>query len=107
MAYTNILSRKLGIEFINLGFSGSGKGEPQMAKLITQIENPLCYILDYEPNCIGLKYYKKTLPEFIKILRSSHKDIPIPLFPIYLLLLKILILGLKNHRWKGKILKQD
>lgn len=77
MAYTNIISRKLGIEFINLGFSGSGKGEPEMAKLITHIENPICYILDYEPNCMGLKYYRKTLPEFIKILRKANKNIPI------------------------------
>lgn len=77
MAYTNILSRKLGIEFINLGFSGSGKGEPEMAKIITQIENPLCYVLDYEPNCMGLKYYRKTLPQFIKILRKKSKNIPI------------------------------
>ena len=28
MAYTNILSRRIDAPFINLGFSGSGRGEP-------------------------------------------------------------------------------
>lgn len=77
MAYTNILSRRFNYEFINLGFSGSGKGEPEVAKIISEIKYPGCFVLDYEANCISTKLFKKTLPEFIKILRSEHKDIPI------------------------------
>ncbi len=77
MAYTNILSRWLGIEFINLGFSGSGRGEPEMARIITQIGFPVLYILDYEGNSGGLKYYRKTLPQFIRILRKAQPKIPI------------------------------
>lgn len=77
MAYTNILSRRINMEFINLGFSGNGKGEPNMARLISKIENPACLVLDYEPNCVSTSLYKETLPEFIRIYRESHPDIPI------------------------------
>lgn len=76
VAYTNILSRLLGIEFINLGFSGSGKGEPELAHLITMIDNVVCIILDYQANT-DYQRYCSTLPEFIKILRNRFKKTPI------------------------------
>ena len=77
MAFTNILSRRFNHEIINLGFSGNGRGEPELAKLILEIENPACYILDYEANCFSTELLKKTLPEFIKILRSRNPGIPL------------------------------
>ena len=77
MAYTNILSRRFNQEFINLGFSGNGKGEPELAMLINQIENPACIILDYEANSVSTEQYKKTLPVFIRILRNKNPKVPI------------------------------
>jgi len=77
MAYTNILSRRFNQEFINLGFSGNGRGEPELAKLILEIENPACFVLDYEANSLSTEMLKKTLPEFINILRSKHAKTPI------------------------------
>lgn len=77
MAYTNILSRKLNIEFINLGFSGNGKGDPEVAKIITDIPNPACFVLDYESNCSEEGRLEETLPEFIRILREAHPEVPI------------------------------
>lgn len=76
MAYTNILSRKLGIEIINLGFSGSGKGEPELAHLITMIKDVRCIILDYHANA-GIEGYISTLPDFVKILRTKFQNIPL------------------------------
>ncbi|HOL50484.1 MAG TPA: SGNH/GDSL hydrolase family protein [bacterium] len=76
MAYTNILSRWLGVEFINLGFSGSGKGEPELAHLITMIDDVRCIILDYQANA-GIEGYISTLPAFVKILREKFRKIPI------------------------------
>jgi len=35
-------SRRLNAECINLGFSNSGKGEPELAEIIAGIENPAC-----------------------------------------------------------------
>lgn len=77
MAYTNILSRKLNIQVINMGFSGNGKGEPEMARLISEIPDPACFILDYEGNANDGGILENTLPDFIDILRSKHKDIPV------------------------------
>lgn len=77
MSYTNILSRRFNYEFINLGFSGNGKGEPNMARIITEIENPACLVLDYEANCVDTPIFERTLPEFIRIYRESYPDVPI------------------------------
>lgn len=75
MAYTNILSRKLDMQFVNLGFSGNGKGEAALAHLITQIPEKRIIILDYEAN--AKTSMKETLGPFVDILRKKHPDIPI------------------------------
>jgi lysophospholipase L1-like esterase len=77
MAWTNILSRRLNVEFINLGFSGSGKGEPEVAETISDIANPACFILDYEANVDGIELLRERFPEFIRILRQRHPKVPI------------------------------
>ena len=77
MAYTNILSRRFNQEFINLGFSGNGKGEPELAQIISTIPNMECVIIDYEANGVDTSTYKKTLPQFIKIIRDAHPKLPI------------------------------
>ncbi|CAG7649171.1 hypothetical protein PAESOLCIP111_05808 [Paenibacillus solanacearum] len=76
MAFTNILSRRFHREFINLGFSGNGRGEPELAHLIAQIERPALLALDYAAN-VSTEQYIATLPEFIRIYRSVHPDTPI------------------------------
>lgn len=77
MAYTNILSRRFPMEFINLGFSGSGLGEPEVAKAIRDIPDQACLVLDYEANCPSVEHMERTLPEFIKIYRENHAVVPI------------------------------
>ena len=61
--HANQMSRMLNRPFINLGFSGSGKGEPEMARTMADIKNPAMYVLDYDANahCDGLDV---TLPVF-------------------------------------------
>ena len=78
MCHTNILSRKLNRPFINLAFSGSGKGEPEMAEMLAKIKNPAMFILDYDANAqsAGLK---KTLSTFTDIIRKKHPETPIVL----------------------------
>ena len=71
MAWTNILSRRLNVEFINLGFSGSGRGEPEVARAIAAIPDPALLILDYEANA-GPEGLRETLGPFIDILRATH-----------------------------------
>ncbi|MEK4976699.1 SGNH/GDSL hydrolase family protein [Bacillus sp. FSL K6-6540] len=77
MSYTNILSRRLHLEFINLGFSGNGKGEPELAELAAQISEPACLVIDYEANCGGTEAYRQTLPRYIETYRKFHPEVPI------------------------------
>ena len=75
MAYTNILSRELEMQLVNLGFSGNGRGEAALANLITQISGTRCIVLDYEANAGNT--IKETLGPFVDILREHDPDIPI------------------------------
>ena len=76
MCHTNIMSRMLDRPFINLGFSGSGKGEPAMAEIMSEIADPAMFVLDYDANA-GVEGLRKTLSGFIDILRSKHPETPI------------------------------
>ncbi|NRA38343.1 MAG: SGNH/GDSL hydrolase family protein [Planctomycetes bacterium] len=76
MCYTNILSRALNAEIINLGFSGSGKGEPALAQYISQIKNTGLLVLDYQANT-GAVGIAKTMAAFVDILRAADADVPI------------------------------
>ena len=75
MLYSNIISRKLDVQFVNLGFSGNGKGDHALAHLINEISDVSLIILDYEAN--ATKTLKTTLKPFIKILREEHPLTPI------------------------------
>lgn len=77
MAYTNILSRRLNVAFVNLGFSGNGRGEKEVAATIAEIPDPLCFVLDYEANCVSTELLQETFPVFIQTLREAHANVPI------------------------------
>lgn len=49
MAFTNILRRRLNIPVINLGFSGNGRMEPELADLLSELDAQV-FILDCVPN---------------------------------------------------------
>lgn len=72
LSFTNILSRRLKREFINLGFSGNGFGEAEVAEVISQIDNVEMFILDYEANAGTNGLLEKNLEDFIKIIRRNH-----------------------------------
>lgn len=76
MVSSNIISRMLNREVINLGFSGSGKGEPEIARLLAGIGDPALYIVDYTWN-VDPAALAATLPNFIDILRTAHPAVPI------------------------------
>jgi hypothetical protein len=75
MAYTNILSRMLNREVINLGFSGNGKLDLDVAEQMARLE-PSCYVVDCVPNCTD-ELIRKQGFEFLEILRRAHPDVPI------------------------------
>lgn len=77
MSFTNILSRKLDVEFVNLGFSGSGLGEVELAHIINRIDNKNLVILDYDANGGATGDMEYNLEPFIDTIRSKNPSIPI------------------------------
>lgn len=75
MAYTNILSRALNVEVVNLGFSGNGRGEPEVLAEVAAVPEPLLFILDYEANAGDT--LPDTLPGAIEILQTRCPDVPV------------------------------
>ncbi|MBR2891462.1 MAG: SGNH/GDSL hydrolase family protein [Bacilli bacterium] len=76
MSYTNALSRRMGYEVLNFGFSGNGRGQKEIAELLSSIDNVKMFILDYEANAT-LPMLKDTLDNFINILRNKNPYTPI------------------------------
>lgn len=76
MSANNQMSRLLNRPFLNFGFSGNGRGEPVMAELLAEIEDPAMYILEYDANA-GSAGLRATLANFIEILRKKHPEVPI------------------------------
>ncbi|HOZ47540.1 MAG TPA: SGNH/GDSL hydrolase family protein [Candidatus Hydrogenedentes bacterium] len=77
MGYTAILGRHLDWATINLGFSGSGRGEIELADLLTEID-AAAYVLDCVPN-MSPEVVTERIEPFVKRLRSAHADTPIVL----------------------------
>jgi hypothetical protein len=75
MCTTAILGRRLNREIINLGFSGSGKMEPEVAELLAELD-PEIYFIDCLPNLEADDVAVRVEP-FIRILRKIHPDTPI------------------------------
>lgn len=83
MCHIAMLGRWLNYPVVNLGFSGSGKSEPQMQELVSEID-AACYVLEPLPN-MTVDQVKERIPTFIKTLRKKHPTAPILLVenPLY------------------------
>jgi hypothetical protein len=77
MVHTAILGRRLNIPVINLGFSGNGKMEPEIAELLAEIDASV-YVMDCLPNCTAAEVTERTAP-LVTILRKARPMTPIVL----------------------------
>jgi len=77
MVHTAILGRHLDRPVINLGFSGNGKMEPEVAELLAEIDASI-YVIDCLPNCTAAEVTERTAP-LVNILRKAHPTTPIVL----------------------------
>ena len=74
--YTNTVSRMLGRDIWNLGFSGNAKGEPAMAQYIAGLDME-CFVLDYDHNALTVEHLENTHEPMFRAVRQAHPDIPI------------------------------
>lgn len=75
-AYQGFLSRRFDADFINLGFSGSARGEAVMAEYIAGLDMSL-FVLDYDHNAPNAGHLEKTHEKMFLTVREKHPDIPI------------------------------
>lgn len=75
MAHTCILQRMLNREVINLGFSGNGRLDPEIARLMASVDAGL-YVIDVMPNVTTEQFVERIGP-FYQILRAARPDTPI------------------------------
>ena len=78
MAWSNILQRRLGHEFVNLGFSGNAHMENEVLDLIAEIDAKV-YILDEMPNVSSFSAdeIRDTVLNGVRRLRTKRPDTPI------------------------------
>lgn len=77
MAYPSIVGRMLDIPTINLGFSGNGKNEPEVAKLLAELD-PSVYVIDSLPNLSPEEAAERVEP-FLATIRKAHPKTPLVL----------------------------
>ena len=75
-AYINHLNRRLNIPVINLGFSGSAKGEPLMAETIAAMDMS-AFVMDYDHNAPTIEHLEMTHEPFFKIIREKNPQLPV------------------------------
>ncbi len=75
-AYTSMLCRAVDAAQINMGFSGSGRGEPAVAEAIATLDLA-AFVLDYDHNAPTAEHLDKTHGEFFTIVRQRHPELPV------------------------------
>ena len=83
MSYQAIVGRMLNLDHVNLGFSGNGRGEPEMAQAVAEIDAS-CFVLDFAQNNPTPESLEEVYAPFLETLRAKHAETPIIVItPIY------------------------
>ena len=75
-SFPAFLGRWLNADHINLGFSGSGRGEENMARYIASLDMSL-FFMDYDHNAPTTEHLWRTHYPFYKIIRDAQPALPI------------------------------
>lgn len=74
--YQAIISKRNNIDFINLGFSGSGRAEKIMCDYLANL-NCSVFVCDYDHNAPDAVYLKETHYPLYETFRAKHLETPI------------------------------
>ena len=74
--YQDFISRRFGVDYINLGFSGSAKGEDTIAEYIKSLDMSI-FVYDYDHNAPSPEHLEKTHEKMFLTIREAHPNIPI------------------------------
>lgn len=75
-AYVTLVSRRLNTDFLNLGFSGSARGELAVADFINTLDMSVL-VYDYDHNAPTAEHLQKTHRPFFERIREKHPTLPV------------------------------
>ena len=78
--YQNFISRRLDMDYINLGFSGNAKAEVEMAEYIKNLDMS-AFVYDYDHNAKTIEYLAETHERMFRIIREANPELPIVMMP--------------------------
>ncbi len=77
-SYQAMISRRLNTDYINLGFSGQGRAEPEIAEYLAGLcQNASAFVCNYDWNAATLEYLEKTHLPLYRTIREKNPDLPI------------------------------
>lgn len=76
LSYQAMLGRALNLDFVNLGFSGNGRGEPELARAVAEID-AAGYVIDFAQNCPTVEELRERYAPFLQTIRVAHPHAPI------------------------------
>jgi len=76
MSYQAIVGRQLNLDFVNLGVSGNGKGEPAVADMVAEIDAS-AFVVDFSQNNPTIESLREVYEPFLIALRTKHPKTPI------------------------------
>ena len=75
LAYPNIISRRLNLDFVNLGFSGNAMAQPAICRFMA--EQPMSiFVSDYDHNAPNPDHLSHTHYALYEKIRAAHPTIP-------------------------------
>lgn len=80
MDYPSQISRALDTAVVNLGFNGSCKGEPFMARCIADIPEMSMFVMGYDNNAPSPEELLERHEPFYRIVRAARPNLPIIFF---------------------------
>ena len=75
-AYPAMLCRTVDAPLINLGFSGSARGEEAIARAIAELDLSV-FVYDYDYNAPDADHLERTHEKFFRIIRQKRPDLPV------------------------------
>ena len=83
-SYDALSCRRLGADYVNLGFSGNARGEETMAEYIKGLSMS-AFVYDYDHNAPTLDHLAATHERMFRTVREANPDLPILILqrPVY------------------------
>ncbi len=74
-AYQALIAQRMNLDYINLGFSGSGRGEDTIVNYMAGLQMS-AFVSDYDHNAPTAEHLQATHCKLYQTIRAAHPDVP-------------------------------